>query len=171
MKRTIKIILLFLFVGQYSIAQNSKGDINVLMMRGENFKEGAMLDMTCAPGCLKIDKEFGYFSFSLSGKIGERNVLVTGEIPVFKGSKRIKVDKDGDLGPHQKLTIEVFGDNPAVDKDSYEIQEVSDEASIVIMKCDEATGVVEGTFSSKYFDEALGIKRLSASCHFLVSQN
>ncbi len=171
MNFTIRLTILLLFVGFESNAQTTKGDFNVLMMRGENFKEGVMVDLTCTSNCLIVDKEAGTISFSLSGKLGERNVHVTGETPMLKGTKKIKIDKDGDLGPHQKLTIEVFGKNPAVDKDSYEVQEVSDEAIINIMRYDELKGEVEGTFSSKYFDDVLGIKKLSATCHFLVIQN
>ncbi|MBP9123877.1 MAG: hypothetical protein KBF60_12085 [Ignavibacteriaceae bacterium] len=171
MTRTTGIILVLLCFSLHLSAQTTKGDINVLMMRGEKFKEGVTTELVCSSTCLKVDKDAGFLSFSLSGKYGERNINVSGETPVLKGTKKIKVDKDGDLGPYQKLTIEVFGANPAVDKDSYEIQEVSDEAIIIISKYDEANGVVEGTFTCKYFDEALGIKMLSATCHFLVSQN
>lgn len=170
MRKTSLLILFILFVCAKSDAQ-TKGDLNLLMMRGEKFKEGVMTELVCSTTCLKVDKDAGTIFFSLSGKYGERNILVTGETPVLKGTKKIKVDKDGDLGPYQKLTIDVFGSNPAVDKDSYEIQEVSDEAIINIMKYDKANGVVEGTFTCKYFDEALGIKMLSATCHFLVTQN
>ena len=171
MKGMNQVILVLLCFNSQLSAQTTKGDINILMMRGEKFKEGVMTELVCSSTCLKVDKDAGFLSFSLSGKYGERNINVSGETPVLKGTKKIKIDKDGDLGPYQKLTIEVFGANPAVDKDSYEIQEVSDEAIINIMKYDEENGVVEGTFTCKYFDEALGIKMLSATCHFLVTQN
>ncbi len=152
-------------------AQSVKGDLNVFTMRGENFKAGVITNLKCSEECLKVDKDGGYISFSLVGKAGERNLAVSCEVPLLKGTKKIKLDKDGDLGAHQKFTIEIFGKNPAVDKDIYEIQDEADEATINIIRIDEKSGEVEGTFSSKYMDSATGIRRLSANCHFLVKHN
>ena len=86
----------------------------------------------------------------------------------MKGTKKIKVDKDGDPASHQKLTIEIFGSNPAVDKDTYEIQGESDEAIITIQRYDEAKGELVGNFSVKYIDSTTGLKKLGASCRFFV---
>lgn len=164
------IYLLFLFSFSLS-AQSTKEELNVLSLKGENFKDGISIELKCTAPCITADMDGGTIAFSLNGKIGNRNVLVTAETPVLKGTKKIKVDKDGDLPNHQKLTIEIFGENPAVDKDVYEIEDPMDEATITILRYDESAGELEGTFSSKYFDGATAIKRLSASCHFLIKQN
>lgn len=147
-----------------------KDDVNVITFRGENFKEETTVSLNCVDNCVVIDKENGYIAFTLTGKIGERTIVVSAETPVMKGTKKIKVDKDGDMALHQKLTIEIFGSNPAVDKDSYEIQDESDEALITIQSFNESKGEIAGNFIVKYIDSATGIKRLSASCRFLIGR-
>lgn len=168
--KAILILLSTFLCASFSFAQSQK-DLNTITLRGEDFKEEISTVLSCTANCIVVDKDAGYIAFHLTGKIGERTILVSCETPQLKGTKKIRVDKDGDLPPHQKLTIEVFGKNPAVDKDVYEIQDETDEAIINIIRVDEESGEVEGTFSSKYFDSATAIKRLSATCHFLVKQN
>lgn len=142
----------------------------MISLRGENFKEEVITVLTCADNCLVIDNESGFIAFTLSGKIGERNVLVSAETPVMKGTKKIKIDKDGDPVPHQKLTIEIFGSNPSVDKDTYEIQSESDEAVITILRYDEAKGELAGNFTAKYIDSTTGLKKLAVSCRFVIEK-
>ena len=164
--KTAGLILFFLFTKSFCFSQ--KDGINMISLRGENFKEEVITVLTCNDNCLVIDNESGFIAFTLSGKIGERNILVSVETPVMKGTKKIKVDKDGDPSSHQKLTIEIFGSNPAVDKDTYEIQGESDEAIITIQRYDEAKEELVGNFSVKYIDSTTGLKKLGASCRFFV---
>ena len=169
--KTILIIFLFFISSLITNAQKPAADINVLMMRGEKYKEGVMLNVTCVDSCLIVDKDGNYIVFTLTGTLNDRTVKISGEVPVLKGTKKIKVDSDGDLPAHQKFSIEIYGSNPAVDKDSYEIQDESDEAVVNIMRFDEEKGEVEGTFSVKYIDSATAIRRLSATSHFIISLN
>jgi hypothetical protein len=168
MKRATGLILFLLL--NYSFVFSQRDGMNMLSLRGENFKEEIITVLACADNCLVIDKESGFIAFTLTGKIGERNILVTGETPVLKGTKKIKVDKDGDPSSHQKLTIEIFGSNPAVDKDTYEIQGESDEAIITIQRYDELKGELVGNFSVKYIDNTTGLKKLVASCRFFIQE-
>jgi hypothetical protein len=172
MKQLKAILFIFiLLISAAGFSQETKGGTNLLMMRGEKYKEGVSVVLTCAKECYKIDKEKSVLSVSMVGMLGEKNVRMSFEVPVLSDTQKIKLDKDGDLGNNQKMTIEIYGSNPAVDKDSYEIQDESDDASVVIMRIDEDKKEIEGTFSVKYFDSATDIKKLSATCHFLISMN
>ena len=141
-----------------------------MTLRGEDFKEETFAGLVCSGNCIVIDKEAGYLAFTLTGKIGERLIVVSCETPVMKGTQKIKLDKDGDPPSHQKLTIEIFGSNPAVDKDTYEIQGELDEAIITIQSYNEELKEVAGNFAVKYIDNTTGIKKLGASCNFIIQQ-
>ena len=169
--RFFVLTFILLFKLNLGIALSQKEELNTIFLRGEDFKEEAYAVLVCSDNCLVIDKAVGYVAFTLKGKIGERNILITGETPLLKGTKKIRVDKDGDPNSHQKLTIEIFGENPTVDKETYEIQGESDEAIITIHKLDDAKREIAGTFSVKYIDDTSGLKRLGASCRFLIKQN
>lgn len=168
--RIVKLFFILMLNLTFAIAQSQKDKVNVIAMRGENFKEEIFVELFCADNCVVIDKENGFIAFTLTGKIGERTIVVLAETPVMNGTKKIKVDKVGDPAAHQKLTIEIFGSNPAVDKDTYEIQDYSDEAIITIQSFDETKGEVTGNFTVKYIDSATGIKRLGATCRFLIGR-
>lgn len=148
--------------------QETKGGTNLLMMRGEKYKIGETVLVTSVDSLLKVDNGSSVVSITLIGNIKEQKIRVSCETTVLIGTKKIKLDKDGDLPLNQKLTIEVFGKNPALDKDTYEIQDENDEAVINIMRIDDVKKEVEGTFSVKYFDSATDTKKLSATCHFLI---
>lgn len=163
-------ILLFIFLTALSFAQKPGSSNNLIMIQGDDYKDGVSGELTCTGKCFTVDNSTKSISFTLTGKLGEKNISVYCDVPILSGTKKIKVDKDGDAKLHQKLTIEIYGSNPAVDKDQYEIQDLSDEAIITIMKLDEKTGFLEGTFSCKYFDSSTGIKRLAATCHFKIQQ-
>jgi hypothetical protein len=49
------------------------------------------------------------------------------------------------------------------------VQDEADEGVVTILHNDESK--LEGTISVKYFDSATAVKRLSASCHFLLTKN
>jgi hypothetical protein len=167
-QRLTSFLLLLLLCASAVSAQETKGGTNLLMIRGEKYKEGATIVLTCTNECCTIDNEKKVITMTMDGKLGEKNVRVSLEVPIVTGTQKIKLDKDGDLGNNQKMTIEIFGSNPAVDKDVYEIQDEKDDAIIAIMSADEVTKKLEGTFSAKYFDSATDIKKLSATCHFLI---
>lgn len=167
-QRLTSLLLLFMICTAATLAQETKGGTNLLMMRGEKYKEGVTIVLSCTNDCCTIDNEKKVITMTMDGKLGEKNVRVSLEVPIVTGTQKIKLDKDGDLGNNQKMTIEIFGSNPAVDKDVYEIQDEKDDAVVAIMNADETTKKLEGTFSAKYYDSATDIKKLSATCHFLI---
>ncbi len=149
-------------------SQETKGGTNLLLMRGEKYKNGETVLVASIDSLLKIDRTASTVSFTLEGNISKKKIRVSCETSVLEGTKKIKLDKDGDLPLNRKLTIEVYGENPALDKDIYEIQDEFDEAIINIMRIDQIKLEFEGTFSVKYFDSATDTKKLSATCHFLL---
>ncbi|MBL0103280.1 MAG: hypothetical protein IPP51_05680 [Bacteroidetes bacterium] len=166
--RTLLVLILCLCT--QAIAQSGKDKVNTLSIKGETIKEGATVELVCASEeCWTKSDKPSYTSFKLSGKFNDRNVLISVEVPVTKGSFKVRTDKDGDLQDHESLTVEIFGSNPAVDKESYEVQDEADEGVVSILHNDEK--MLEGTISVKYFDSATAVKRLSASCHFLLRKN
>lgn len=165
---TIISVILLLMMSTLVKSQQTKGGTNLLMMRGEKYPAGETILVASIDSLLKIDRTASTVSITLVGNIAEKKIHVSCETPVLVGTKKIKLDKDGDLPLNQKLTIEVFGKNPALDKDTYEIQDESDEAIVNIMRIDDVKLEVEGTFSVKYFDSATDTKKLSATCHFLI---
>ncbi len=171
MKKTLGIIITTIFIFAFAIGQNSKGSSNLLMMKGERFKDGASVQLNCEGKCCVVNKDEKHITFKMEGKVGDRNVIVIAEIPIIEGIKKIKLDKDGDLENHQKFTIEVFGMNPAVDKETYEIQDEADEAIFSVLHIDEIKNIVDGTVSVKYFDSATDVRKLSATLHFLIPLN
>lgn len=171
MKKTLAIIVTSIFISAFANGQNTKGGSNLLMMKGERFKDGASVQLNCEGRCCVVYKDEQYITFTMDGKVGDRSVNVIAEIPILEGIKKIKLDKDGDLGNHQKFTIEVFGKNPAVDKETYEIQDEADEAIFNLMHIDENRNIVDGTVSVKYFDSATDSRKLSATLHFFIPLN
>jgi hypothetical protein len=165
----LSLILLFLLFADGSFAQSQKARINDLFLKGEAFKEGEHISIQCTSGkCWNYDELSG-ISFTLSGTTAGKPLLLSAEIPFCKGTYKIKVDQDGDLGAHEKLELVIYGPNAPVDNVTYTVEDEMDEALVTITNADKENGILEGTLTAKFYDSATAIKRLTASCHFVLA--
>lgn len=160
----IKIIVLPFFVCLVlsSQAQGDKKVLNQIVLSAENIPDRTAT-LHCIDHCWRVDS-LNNLVLTLEGTLRERSIRVSIIVAAKKGNTKIKIDKDGDLLTGQKLDIEIFGSNPAIDKQSYSIEDEKDEAVVTITSFD--INRVSGTFYARFFDSATDTRKLTATCKF-----
>lgn len=160
----LKFVVTLLFVclefGVY--AQGDKKLLNQIVLSAENIPDRAAM-LKCIDHCWHVDS-LNNLVLTLEGTLRERSIRVSIIVTAKKGNTKIKIDKDGDLLIGQKLDIEIFGNNPAIDKQSFSIEDEKDEAVVTITSLDKNR--VSGTFYARFFDSATDTRRLTATCRF-----
>lgn len=162
-------LLLALVISSFTLfAQQEK--LNTLYLKTDNVPDRIVSVLPVSGQC-KADTG-GVFNLTFEGKLSEKHVRLS---MIFKSSKKgstkIKTDADGDLRSDQKVDVEIYGENPAVDKTTYSIEDEKDEAAISISKYDSRTGLLEGTMNVRYWDSAMNSRRLSANIRFSLLLN
>jgi hypothetical protein len=155
----IAILMLAVFS---AVSQQEK--VNTLYLKTDNIPDRVVAVNPVDELCM-VDSA-GNIRMVFEGKLSEKNVRLTVCLKNKKGATKIKTDADGDLRPEQKADVEIFGNNPAVDKTTYAVEDEKDEAIITILSYNQTTGKIEGHFSSRYWDSATNSRRLSASIKF-----
>ncbi|HNP47990.1 MAG TPA: hypothetical protein PKL85_04090 [Bacteroidia bacterium] len=89
-------------------------------------------------------------------------------MPATPGPHKLKLDKDGDQKPGEKIYLEIYGSNPAVDKVVYTLEDESDDATVTISDISESDKIIAASFSGRFFDSATGVKRVQINGNISV---
>ncbi len=157
-----RLTIFFLFFVLTSTAQQVV--VNTLYLKSDNIPDRLVKLLPVKENC-SIDSQ-SVLRLVMEGKLSEKKVRLNLTMNYKKGLTKIRTDDDGDLSPDQKMEIEVFGSNPAVDKTTYAIEDEKDEASVTITSYDAASRKLTGNLVVKYWDSAINMRRLNASFKF-----
>ena len=168
------IICLSVLFSSTDLSALAPGKAGTIILKGEDFPAEKTTELSCTDSgeCVHfVDEIKKTVQLKLAAFMGDKTLNIEIEIPATMGSHKIKLDKDGDQKPGEKFYLEILGQNPAVDKVVYTLEDERDDATIIITDISEENGTLTGSFSGRFFDAATAVKRVQVNGTFFINDN
>lgn len=142
-----------------------------IALKGEDFPGEKNIPIFCkdSVACVVFKDEVKKSAVvDFVGQLDGKTLHLQIEVPATPGPHKLKLDKDGDQKPGERIYLEIYGSNPAVDKVVYTLEDESDDATVTISDISESDKIITASFSGRFFDSATGVKRVQINGNISV---